>query len=182
MKITKKMLNQLINEQVERLTKLKEQQYFYSQKTDTNFYFLDEWEQRQNIKLQKITQYYNEKFPKSPHSSSFKRNKYSNDGIVIVMLDNEGNMVGLLQSWKQDSNTRTLATVQVDSSLRGNSYLRQLFSMLRQRNTQRKIVLHFRQSNYDNLVNKYKAIGFSQLNEVGHYTNGQVKYQMVFKG
>ena len=176
--MTVKQFRKMVKQQAKNILK----QYVYSQKTDTHFYFLDQWDQRQNIKLQKITQYYNEKFPKSPHSLSFKRNKYSNDGIVIVMLDNEDDIVGLLQSWKQDSNTRTLATVQVDTSLRGNSYLRQLFTMLRQKNRQNKIVLHFRQSNYNNLVNKYKAIGFSQLNKVGHYTNGQVKYQMVFKG
>lgn len=130
-------------------------------------------------KLSDLVEFYNNEFTKSQHSSDFKRNRYkSPESIVLVGLLND-KIVGLLESWIIHDQ-RTLVTIVVDSKYRGQGLFRDMFEDFVKRVPEEEIVLHFRDSNKSALEKVYHSIGFSDLKDVGEYSNGEIRWEMSY--
>ncbi|MFA6537147.1 MAG: GNAT family N-acetyltransferase [Patescibacteria group bacterium] len=139
-------------------------------------------------KIEAITEFYNENFPKSKNSVDFKVRKYANRELqpIVLTISESGKIVGLLESWlvEDDLQTRILVTLAVDEKYRGKGLAKKLLSKAFQATSKEDDftwVLHFRDSKKQQLASFYAAAGFGDLVDVGNYKNGETKWEMTRK-
>jgi len=162
-----------------RLTKpksLKEEEKFQ----DIVIYSYDEYIDN-GYDLNDVVDFYNKMFPKSQHDLSFKENKYSqSNSIVLIAVDKEDDrVVGLLESWMSNGE-RLLSTVCVYEQYQGMGLLKRLHEMFIKQCKDNTIILHFRDSNKAKLEKVYNNLGYTNLQDVGSYMNGEIKWEMEY--
>jgi ribosomal protein S18 acetylase RimI-like enzyme len=140
--------------------------------------FID-WE-KAGGRLSELANFYNENFPQTQHSLSFKKQKYSlPDTTILVALIND-KVVGLLESWISENGERLLSTILIDQRYRQQGLFKSLFDDFVKRVKENEIVIHFREENKDKLEKIYSSVGFTNSELVGQYNNGENKYKMIY--
>jgi ribosomal protein S18 acetylase RimI-like enzyme len=133
-------------------------------------------------KLDDVVDFHNKYLPKNPHTLFFKRNKYDkHNTVVYIAVSTENEVVGLLESWINEDDLRVLITLIADEKYRQSSLSEKMFKAflmdVKSRGEER-VVVHFRDSNKDNYINGYSKFGFTDLQEIGKYSNDEIMWRM----
>ena len=134
---------------------------------------------KEKFDSKKITTFYNEIFPKTPHLETFKINKWEKPDSETFMAMDGDKIVGLLESWKSNGK-RVLATAAVAEGYREQGVFKTMFEVFKNKIHGEQIVVHFRDSKKETLEKVYTSLGFSNLKEAGKYKNNEIKWEMTY--
>ena len=123
-----------------------------------------------------VLDFCSEIFPKSPFSKERKQSIYNSAGAIILIAMDGDNVVGICESYVSNG-VRLLANAAVAKSHRNQGLFKKMWDIAINRIPERKIVVHFRDSNKGQL-HFYESMGFSNLQNVGNYKNGEIKWEM----
>jgi len=132
-----------------------------------------------------VTDFYNQNFPKSQHTSEFKLSKYNSPkSIVFIAVDETSGVVcGLIESWLSKDGERIFSTALIMKKYRSGLLFRKMFTKFLnecRKYRDKEIIVHFRDSNKTKLEPLYKFFGFDDLEEDGTYQNGEIKWKMTY--
>jgi ribosomal protein S18 acetylase RimI-like enzyme len=139
-----------------------------------------DFEKIYNGDVQEVTEFYNKYFPKSQHSVNYKKNIYTKPSTIILIAIDQKEVIGLLESWLDDDGNRLLSTIVIDEEYRNRGLFKNMFDRFKMLVREKKIILHFRESNLQTLEKVYKSIGFSNIKTIGTYRNGELKFEMSY--
>lgn len=126
--------------------------------------------------IQDVLDFCTKMFPKSYFSREHKLSIYESDGAIILIAMDGDDVVGICESYISNG-IRLLANAAVAETHRKQGIFKKMWDITINRIPESKIVVHFRDSNKGQL-HFYESLGFSNLQNVGNYMNGEIKWEM----